>query len=177
MSYNNGKRYNGGYNRNYNGNRNNNGYRYNGNGYNKRYDNRPANDYVNSDRQYSDVLDFTQNRKKPILIVDMNGNRYEISGNFTSEFLAAMSRVANKYLEYQKVLKSKNPDPAIFGELFDLMKDWCLMLINMNTSGETYTMANINAGFNDYEVLVAVFAFINDRIKTTNIKLDNDQNG
>lgn len=177
MSYNNGKRYNGGYNRNYNGNRNNNGYRYNGNGYNKRYDNRPANDYVNSDRQYSDVLDFTQNRKKPILIVDMNGNRYEISGNFTSEFLAAMSRVANKYKEYQKVLKSKNPDPAIFGELFDLMKDWCLMLINMNTSGETYTMANINAGFNDYEVLVAVFAFINDRIKTANIKLDNDQNG
>ena len=177
MSYNNGKRYNGGYNRNYNGNRNNNGYRYNGNGYNKRYDNRPANVYVDSDRQYSDVLDVTKNRKNPILIVDMNGNRYEISGNFTSEFLAAMSRVANKYLEYQKVLKSKNPDPAIYGELFDLMKDWCLMLINMNTSGETYTMANINAGFNDYDVLVAVFAFINDRIKTTNIKLDNDQNG
>lgn len=173
MAYNNGNRYNGGYNRNYNGNRNNNGYRYNGNGYNKRFDNRPAYDNENS-------ISLVKYKKKNVLIEDMNGKEYVISGSFTSEFLAEMSRVADKYAEYQKVLKSKNPDPKIFGEIYDMMKEWCLMLINLNVNGDVYTMADINAGFNDFDALITVYAFIEKRLLTsveTLNKVNNNQNG
>lgn len=156
----NGKRNNGGYSRN-NGYNRNNGYRYN----NNRYDNRPANDEM-------ETVSLVKYKKKNVLIEDMNGKKYVISGNFQSEFLAEMSRVADKYLEYQKVLHSANPDPAIFGEIYDVLKNWCLMLINLNIDGETYTMADINAGFNDLDALIAVYSFIEKRVGAASVALN-----
>lgn len=166
-------RYNGGYNRNYNGNYRNNGYNrnngYRNNGYNRNFDNRPANDV--------ETISLVKYKKKNILIEDMNGKQFVISGNFPSEFLAEMSRVADKYLEYQKVLKSKNPDPKIFAEMFDMMKDWCLKLINMNVDGVQYTMADINAGFNDLDALIVVYDFIVKRTTAASQTSENLKNG
>lgn len=171
-------RYNGGYNRNYNGNYRNNGYNRNSgynrnNGYNRNFDNRPAND-VNR-------ISLVEYKKQNVIIEDMNGKEYVISGSFTSEFLAEMSRVADKYVEYQKVLTSKNPDPAIFGEIYDMLKNWCLMLINLNVNGDVYTMADINAGFNDFDALVVIYAFIEKRllnsVSVLNKSNNNQNNG
>jgi len=156
----------GGYNRNNGNNRYNGNYRNNGNRYNndRRYDNRPANDV--------ETISLVKYKKKNILIEDMNGKKFVISGNFPSEFIAEMAIVAEKYKQYENITE-ENVDPAVFAEMFEMMKEWCLKLINMNVDGKVYTMADINAGFNDFDALVYVYHFI---VKQTATKVKESEN-
>lgn len=151
MAYNN-------YNNKNNGYRNNNGYRpnYNGNGYrNNNYNNgfRPQND----NRPVNNGFDARQWKKPDIPVTDLNGKTYMISGNFSTAFAANMI----KYLEEAKQFENINiNEPEKYAGAFEILKKWCLELINLNTDGIKYTMDDVDAGFNDYFVLCGLIDYI-----------------
>ena len=142
------------YNNNYNGNRNS-GYKNNNRNFyqnrNNGYNNRPQNN-----RPAFNGFDATQYKKPDIEIKDLNGRIYRISGNFSTAFSAEILKTINKI---EEIHKGSN-DLDKFPEMFALLKDWCLSLINLNTEGVTYTMDDVNAGFNDIYVLYNLVAYI-----------------
>ena len=150
MAYNNyNNRGNNGYKKNYNNNN-----RYNGNGYNNGFNNgyRPQND-----RPVNNGFDARQYKKPDIPITDLNGKTYMISGNFSTAFAANMI----KYLEEAKQFENINVnEPEKYAGAFEILKKWCLELINLNIDGIEYTMNDVNAGFNDYFVLIGLINYI-----------------
>jgi len=121
-------------------------------------DNRYNDNRINDNRMSQPVFngfDATQYKKPDILIKDLNGKVYKISGNFSSAFTADI-------LQTQKQIEDiKQNDPIErFPEIFDILKTWCLKLINLNVDGEKYNTEDVDRGFNDVYVLYNLVAYI-----------------
>lgn len=159
MAYNNGRYYN---------NRNNN-YRNNGghrNNYNRNFNNDNS---INNKPQFTG-FDATRFRKPNIEIKDLNGKVYVISGNFSTAFSAEIVKTIDKINE---IRKSEN-DIAQFPKMFNLLKEWCLSLINLNVDSVQYTMDDVNAGFNDIYVLYNLVAYISKVLSERKITPDDN---
>lgn len=135
-------------------------YRKNNNYNNNRKDNRFNDNRINDNRMNQPVFkgfDATQYKKPDILIKDLNGKVYKISGNFSSAFTAEI-------MQMQKRIKEITESDPIekFPEIFDILKTWCLKLINLNVDGEKYNTDDVDKGFNDVYVLYNLVAYISD---------------
>ena len=140
------------FNKNYNRNRNNNYY----GGY--------RNNYYNENNEYNrpqekptfNGFDATKYKRPDITIKDLNGVIYTINGNFSSAFAAEIAKTSKKVDEIRKgsdVLEQ-------FPDLFDLLRGWCLSLLNLNTEGKTYSMEDVRRGFDDIYVLFNLLTYI-----------------
>ena len=134
MAYNNRNRYNGGYKKNY---------RNNNKNYYYMQENRPQ------EKPAFNGFDATQYKKPDIEIKDLNGKVYRISGNFSTAFSAELLKTTKRVDEIRK----GSSQIEQFPQIFDLLRDWCLSLINLNTDGEKYTMDDVKHGFDDIYVL------------------------
>lgn len=127
------------------------------NNYNRK-DNRYNDNRINDNRTSQPVFngfDATQYKKPDILIKDLNGKVYKISGNFSSAFTAEIMQMQKQIEEIKK------SDPIEkFPEIFDILKTWCLKLINLNVDGEKYNTEDVDRGFNDVYVLYNLVAYI-----------------
>lgn len=138
------------FNKNYNRNRNNNYY---GGQFNRN------NNYMNRPQETKPTFngfDATQYKRPDITIKDLNGVIYTINGNFSSAFAAEIAKTSKKVDEIRKgsdVLEQ-------FPDLFDLLRGWCLSLLNLNTEGKTYTMVDVKRGFDDIYVLFNLLTYI-----------------
>ena len=121
-------------------------------------DNRYSDNRINDNRMSQPVFngfDATQYKKPDILIKDLNGKVYKISGNFSSAFTAEIMQMKKRIEEIKK------SDPIEkFPEIFDILKTWCLKLINLNVDGEKYNTEDVDRGFNDVYVLYNLVAYI-----------------
>ena len=153
-NYNNrNKRYNGGYNRNNN--------RYNNGGYNYNRNNQNAAQQLNVNEEFN--LDFLPLAKPDIKIRDYRGNIYVIPGDFTTDFIASLT----KYVEKVQDFKNKSSDPTIFPEWLKVLKEFCLEFINLNVDGTKYTMEDVNRGFNNIDALNDILNFAANRAQDT----------
>ena len=149
------------YNNNYNGNRNyrNNNYRNN----NYRNNNRPQYNNQNRNNNQEELnLDLRKYKKPNLRITDLIGNVYMIDGNFTSEFATEVIATQKKINN----INNKKDDSDKFVQLFQLLKDWCLKFINLNTEGKKYTADDVQAGFNDYWCLLDLFKNVGKLIES-----------
>lgn len=121
-------------------------------------DNRYNDNRINDNRMSQPVFngfDATQYKKPDILIKDLHGKVYKISGNFSSAFTAEIMQMQKRIEEIKK------SDPIEkFPEIFDILKTWCLKLINLNVDGEKYNTDDVDKGFNDVYVLYNLVAYI-----------------
>lgn len=131
----------------YNGGRNKKQYNNYNNGYNNRPQNRPAE---------FNGFDATQYKKPDIEIKDLNGTVYKINGNFTSAFSAELLKNSKKIEEIRK----GGNNIENFPEIYKLLREWCLSLLNQNTDGVTYSMDVVTRGFDDIYVLYNLLAYI-----------------
>lgn len=142
--------------------RNNGGYKYN----NRRNNNYKNNNYNPQKPAYTefDGFDATQFKKPDINIKDLRGVVYTISGNFSTAFSANILKTT------EQINKIRNNSNNIekFPEIFDLLKEWCLDLINLNVDGKTYSMDDVNAGFNDIYVLYNLISYISKVVSASN---------
>lgn len=157
-NYNNRNRYNGGHKKKYN-------YNYSNNYNNRPQNSRPANDGFNG-------FDATQYKKPNIEIKDLNGKVYTISGNFSTAFSAEIVQYQKQIETIQKV---KN-DVEKFPEIFNLLKEWCLKLLNLNIEGVECTMDDVNSGFNDIHVLKNLMVYIANIVKAERANMITDAN-
>ena len=155
----------GNYNNRYNNGRNNYNNRPNYNNRNN-YNNKYRDNY-RPDNNDNVMVSLRQFKQDDILIEDMNGKKYTICGNFATEFIMDMLRVHDRLDE----LKKNSGNVAYTVEMFEILKNWCLKFINMNTSGIEYTMTDVNIGFNDYKALEYLFNFIVKTINKQDLKL------
>lgn len=142
--------------RNYNNNSN----RYNG-GYN-----RNNNQYYNNHRNQNDRpafngFDATVYKKPDIELKGLSGKIYRISGNFSGEFGAYLCRIKSRV---DTVADSKLSDIEKFPELYELLKDFTLQLINLNTEGVTYSMDAVQKDFNDIYVMWNLLRYIDNHM-------------
>lgn len=143
------------FNKNYNRNRNRNNY--NGG----QYKNNKKNDFDYMDRPQEtkptfEGFDATQYIKSNINIKDMNGKIYIVKGNFPTSFTEELVRVSKQITEIQK-----NADKEfIYIESLKILKNWCLLLLNQNIDGETYTLEDVERGFNDVNILKKLMIYI-----------------
>ena len=154
------------YNKNYNRNRNN---RYNGGqGYNDNkkfyYMDRPQ-----EQKPTFEGFDASQFKKPDITIKDLNGKVYTISGNFSTAFSAELIKTSERVDE----IRNGSNDLEKFPQIFDLLRDWCLSLINHNVDGETYTMDDVKRGFDDIYVLYNLVGYIGKVISASNREIPN----
>jgi|GEM_PF-5252624 len=94
-----------------------------------------------------------------------------ISGNFSTAFASDLI----KYLEELKQFDNINPNEIEkYPAAFEILKNWCLELINLNTDGIKYTMDDVDAGFNDYFILCGLMNYISDyiQLKPQDIKIE-----
>lgn len=173
-NFNNNNRYNGGYN-----NRNNNYHNKNyNNNYNYNY--RPQNDRPADDFAF----DATKYKKPDIKIRDMRGKVYTISGNFPKMFAVELVRNIE---EINKVTNGDYTQLDKYPELIHLMKDWILSFLNLNVDGVSYTISDVNAGFNDIWCIFDLFNYIvrvvnadakdaNEMAKLQNLQKSNTEN-
>lgn len=154
MAYkkNNNYKYNGGH-------KKNNNYRYNDNrNFNNRTQERPA----------FNGFDATQYKKPDIEIKDLNGKVYKISGNFSTAFSAELLKTSKRADEIRKGSNTLEQFP----EMFDLLRDWCLTLLNQNVDGVHYTMEDVNRGFNDIYVLYNLVGYIAKVVSASNREIN-----
>lgn len=140
------------YNKNYNN-------RYNG-GYNKKnnYQNRNYNNYrPQNDRPAFNGFDASTYKKPDIELKGLTGKIYRISGNFSMAFASQIFKTMQRV---DKVTKSNLSDIEKFPELYDLLKDWTLELLNLNTEGITYSMDAVLKDFNDLYVMYNLLQYI-----------------
>ena len=109
-------------------------------------------------------FDARKYKKQDIEITDLNGKTYIISGNFASTFSVEMV----KYIEQVEKYKEEKADIKDMPEMVDMLKEWCLNLLNHNIDGKVYDMTVINAGFNDVDVLFNLFNYITNLINDYN---------
>lgn len=144
MAYNKNYNRNGGkYNKNYNRNDRN----YNG----ARYENRP---HATRDN----VLEFNalEHKKPNIKITDVNGKRYEINGKLSVGFIQNMVAWA---ADIQGMTMGQDNLREV-ADMLGILREFALQLINLNVDGVTYTMEDVDRGFNDVEILYSLFVFI-----------------
>ena len=156
MAYN---RYNSGYNNNRNRNNNYNYYNKNNNQNNR-----------NPQHRNNNTFDATKAKKPDIEIIDLNGKKYKIRGNFSSAFSAEILKTIK---EVDKIRKNNN-DVETFPKMYKLLKSWCLSLINLNTEGVVYTMEDVDNGFDDIYVLYNLIAYISEVIGKNTATLKNN---
>lgn len=112
-------------------------------------------------------FDATQYKKPDITIKDLNGTVYTISGNFSTAFAAEIARTSK---EVDKIRKGSDVLEQ-FPRLFDLLRGWCLSLLNLNTEGKTYTLEDVNRGFDDIYVLFNLLTYITKLYNVSNQEL------
>jgi len=108
------------------------------------------------ERPQSNVFDASAYKKENIIIKDLNGREFVINGNFTGAYAIELSRYIDKITEFEKVGASVEKMP----EMFDLLKEMTLTLINMNVEGVVYDMKDVEQGFNDINVLFNLMNYI-----------------
>jgi len=144
------------YNRNFNNNRFNGGYnnRNNNNYQNRNFNNnyRPQND-----RPAFNGFDASTYKKPDIELKGLTGKIYRISGNFSMAFASQIFKTMERV---DKVTKSNLSDIEKFPELYDLLKDWTLELLNLNTEGIAYSMDAVLKDFNDLYVMYNLLQYI-----------------
>lgn len=112
-------------------------------------------------------FDATRYKKPDITIKDLNGTVYTINGNFSTAFAAEIAKTSKKVDEIRKgsdVLEQ-------FPDLFDLLRGWCLSLLNLNTEGKIYTMEDVKRGFDDIYVLFNLLSYITKLHNASNQEL------
>ena len=112
-------------------------------------------------------FDATQFKKPDISIKDLNGTVYVINGNFSTAFAAEIAKTSK---EVDKIRKGSDVLEQ-FPELFDLLRGWCLSLLNLNTEGKTYTMEDVKRGFDDIYVLFNLLTYITKLYNVSNQEL------
>lgn len=158
MSYNNNFRNN---NRGYsNNNRNNRNYNDN-----RRYEN---NDYRRNEPAFNG-FDATKYKKPDIEIKGLTGKIYRISGNFSMGFGAEILKTIKRV---EAITKGNMDNAEKFPEIYDLLKDWTLQLINLNVDGVTYSMDAVLRDFNDIYVMYNLIAYISGFMSTSGDKLE-----
>lgn len=135
---------------------------YNG-GYN-RNNNNNIRVYKNNFNAADEGFNARNYKKKDIEITDLNGKVYIISGNFASTFAVEMVGYIDKIEQF----KSDKLNYTAAPELINILKEWCLKLLNHNIDGKEYDMSAVNAGFNDVDVLLGLFAYINNKLRDFN---------
>ena len=113
-------------------------------------------DFKTVERPQSNVFDASAYKKENIIIKDLNGREFVINGNFTGAYAIELSRYIDKITEFEKVGASVEKMP----EMFDLLKQMTLTLINMNVEGAVYDMKDVEQGFNDINVLFNLMNYI-----------------
>lgn len=113
-------------------------------------------DFKTVERPQSNVFDASAYKKENIIIKDLNGREFVINGNFTGAYAIELSRYIDKITEFEKVGASVEKMP----EMFDLLKQMTLTLINMNVEGVVYDMKDVEQGFNDINVLFNLMNYI-----------------
>jgi len=154
----------------------NNNYRKNG-GYKKNnnykyYENRNYEDNRPQERPVFNGFDATQYKKPDIEIKDLNGKVYTISGNFSTAFSAELIKTSKRI---EKIRAGKDTLEQ-FPEMFDLLREWCLSLINLNVDGVEYTMEDVNRGFNDIYVLYNLVGYIAKVVGASNREININEN-
>ena len=136
---------------------------------NKHNDNKRHDDSVKFIKRYAEGknakptfngFDATTYKKPDIMIKDLNGKIYKVSGNFSTAFSADILKTQKRVEE----IRQGSDKIEQFPQMFDLLKEWCLSLINLNVDGEQFTMEDVNKGFNDIYVLYNLVAYISNII-------------
>lgn len=112
-------------------------------------------------------FDATQYKRPDITIKDLNGVIYTINGNFSTAFTAELVKTSK---EVDKIRKGSDVLEQ-FPELFDLLRGWCLSLLNLNTEGKTYTMQDVRRGFDDMYVLFNLLTYVTKICNASNQEL------
>lgn len=153
----------------YNNYNNNRGYR------NNNYNNNRNNNYRNNRPQNENrkpAFDASKYKKPDIDIKGLSGTVYTINGNFSFDFASVIFKTNSR------IENVTGKDVALiekFPEIYELLKEWTLELLNHNVNGITYTMDAVNKDFNDLYVMYNLLQFITDFIakdaKETPIKV------
>jgi len=134
--------------------------RNNNNRNNNNYNNNRRNNFYNNNEQGRNTnnngFDARVYKKPDIDITDLTGHTYRISGNFSTAFSSEII----KTIERAERIRGGSNDLDKFPEMFDLLKDWCLSLLNLNVDGEKVTIDDVNRGFNDIYVLYNLIGYI-----------------
>ena len=145
-NYNNNNKYDGGYTNRY--------YKNNYNFQNKNFKN---NYRVQNNKPAFNGFDASTYKKPDIELKGLTGKIYKISGNFSMAFASQIFKTMERV---NKVTKSNLSDIEKFPELYDLLKDWTLELLNLNTEGVTYSMDAVLRDFNDIYVMNNLLNYI-----------------
>jgi len=149
------------YNRNDNNNRNN---------YNNDFQPRENNGTPNRRNNNPNVgFDFTVYIKEGFPITDMDGNKIDISGNFSGEFASKAAQMAIMAKSESEIADEIMNDPKKYSEAYETFKAWALEIINNNIDGVKYEMDYVNQHMNCLEGLWALSMFIG---KVLNISFD-----
>ena len=142
------------FNKNYNRNRNN----YNSGQYrnNKKNDFYYMNDRPQEQKPTFEGFDARQYIKPDFPVTDMNGKVYMIRGNFSTKFTDEVMKAQKKVNEIQQ----NEDDFFRYTELLSYLKNWCLLVLNQNVDGETYTHEDVERGFDDITILMGLFIYI-----------------
>lgn len=133
--------------------KNNSGYRNNNNYRKNNYrNNYNRNNMPQKREEPAQEFDFdaTKYKKPDLMIRDMNGNVYKISGNFNSTFLV------ESYKDYEKVSgiidgagKESEISPEMVETVLDTLVSWIERLLSYNMEGKTITREDIKRNFGD----------------------------
>ena len=170
----------------YNNNNNNNNNNYNR--YNNRhnnYDNR-GNDgnsfesmpHIGNDRFNNNNnmigFDATAYKRPDILIKSINGKVYKIRGEFGTAFSAELLQTV-KNVESLRDGKT-DFDVEQFPEMYNVLKQWALSFINLNSEGIVYDMSEIDSQWNNLYVLYNLISFaVNELQKQQNEYQNNNR--
>jgi hypothetical protein len=128
------------------------------------------NNYMNRPQETKPTFtgfDATKYKRPDITIKDLNGVVYTINGNFSTAFAAELVKTSK---EVDKIRKGSDVLEQ-FPELFDLLRGWCLSLLNLNTDGKTYTMQDVRRGFDDMYVLFNLLTYVTKICNASNQEL------
>ena len=138
----------------YYNNRNSSGYNRNNNYQNRNYN---KNFMPQNNRPAFNGFDASVYKKPDIELKGLTGKIYRISGNFSMGFASQIFKTMQRV---EKVTNSNLSDIEKFPELYDLLKDWTLELLNLNTEGITYSMDAVLRDFNDIYVMNNLLKYI-----------------
>lgn len=140
------------YNRNNNNNRNN---------YNNDFQPRENNGTPNRRNNNPNVgFDFTAYVREGFPIQDMDGNKIDISGNFSGELASKAVQMALFAADKSQYMDEIKKDPKKYTEFYESLKEWALEIINNNIDGTKFEMDYVNQHMNDLEGLVGLTVFV-----------------
>ena len=150
------------YNRNNNHNRNNNNH--NRNNYNNDFQPRENNGTPNRRNNNPNAgFDFTAYVREGFPIQDMDGNKIDISGNFSGELASKAVQMAMFAADKSQYMDEIKKDPKKYTEFYESLKEWALEIINNNIDGTKYEMDYVNQHMNDLEGLVGLTIYVGQR--------------